>query len=65
MAILLEKYFDFYFRFGLVPEEFAMDNVKCKGDEESITACEHLKNDNCDGTEGAGVACNGKWKKQF
>jgi len=43
--------------FGLVPEVFAYDNVKCNGSEASLDACNHLNFDDCGPNEGAGVVC--------
>ena len=44
-------------RFGTVPDTFAMDDVKCTGNETSILDCSHLTEDNCEVTEGAGAIC--------
>ena len=43
--------------FGSVPADFAMDNVKCTGNETSIFDCAHDTVDDCDSNEGAGVIC--------
>ena len=44
--------------FGQVTDDFAMDNVECNGNEESIQDCTYLPEDNCGPGEGAGVVCN-------
>ena len=36
---------------------FALDNVKCVGNESSLNDCPHLDDDDCDFGEGAGVVC--------
>ena len=39
-------------------DEFAFDNVKCKGYEIALEDCLHTDDDdNCGGTDGAGVVC--------
>ena len=43
--------------FGRVGSNFAMDNVKCIGNERNIQDCPHITNDNCRATDGAGVKC--------
>merc|ERR1719244_882861 len=43
--------------FGQVDDDFAMDDVKCGGDETNIFACIHASQHNCGGHEGAGVRC--------
>ena len=45
-------------RFGTVPNVFAMDDVKCTGSEERLRDCPHITNENCSGSEGAGVICS-------
>ena len=45
--------------FGTVNSTFAMDDVRCRGDEATIFACPHSTQDNCDGTDAAGVICEG------
>ena len=46
--------------FGRVNNTFAMDNVYCVGNEDTILACPHIKvQENCVGSEGAGVICEG------
>jgi hypothetical protein len=35
-----------------------MDNVKCRGDEQSIVDCPHDDDDDCNELEGAGVVCD-------
>jgi len=45
-------------RFGRVSESFAMDDVRCSGDEESLQDCQFNPSDNCGGEEGAGVICS-------
>jgi len=44
-------------KFGSVPATFAMDDVKCLGNEASILDCPHLTQDDCGVGEGAGVIC--------
>ena len=44
--------------FGSVSSTFAMDNVRCTGNEASILDCPHLLHDDCDSSEGAGVICS-------
>ena len=44
--------------FGSVPADFAMDNVKCVGNETSIFNCAHDTVDNCGSSKGAGVICS-------
>ena len=47
--------------FGFIwPYQYYLDNVKCLGDEPSIAACQHQgwRNENCFGTEHAGVMCS-------
>ena len=44
--------------FGSVLGPFSYNNVKCHGNEESISDCPHLGTSNCDVNEGAGVVCN-------
>ena len=46
--------------FGRVNDTFAMDNVQCSGNENTILACPHTAKDNCDGGDGAGVICKGE-----
>ena len=46
-------------RFGLVPSTFILDDVMCEGHEESLFDCGHRRQDNCGGSEGAGVRCRG------
>ena len=52
------------FRFGDVPDDFRMDDVKCIGSENRIEDCSYESTDNCGKTEGAGVECQGKYKAQ-
>ena len=49
----------FYSHFGVVSSTFAMDDVRCIGNETTIFACPHIEQDNCSGNEGAGVICEG------
>ena len=44
-------------QFGLVPDNFIMDDVQCTGAETDINDCDHLDEHNCGGHEGAGVIC--------
>ena len=45
-------------QFGSVSRTFAMDNVRCTGNEASLQECPHLTEDNCGSHEGAGVICS-------
>ena len=51
-----------YIRFGPVPANFAMDNVRCQGNERHIIECPHVEKDDCGSSEGAGVQCTGKYR---
>jgi len=45
--------------FGRVEDDFALDDVRCLGDETDIANCPHSgRKDNCRGHEGAGVVCD-------
>ena len=44
--------------FGTVSSQFAMDNVRCQGNETSLDQCRHKSGDDCDGHEAAGVVCS-------
>ena len=44
-------------RFGDVPSDFEMDDVKCVSTEENIDDCPHSSSENCSPKEGAGVIC--------
>ena len=44
--------------FGLVPVDFAYDNVVCTGNEIYLDLCPHLNVDDCGANEGAGVICD-------
>ena len=43
--------------YGTVPEDFAMDEVYCYGDEDTLFDCNFEDTDNCGSDEGAGVIC--------
>ena len=45
-------------KFGRVPDVFRMDDVHCTGEENYLLKCPHTRNDNCGGSEGAGVICS-------
>ena len=45
-------------KFGRVPDVFKMDDVHCTGEENYLLKCPHTRNDNCGGSEGAGVICS-------
>ena len=47
-------------RFGNVEDKFIMDNVACKGTEDSLEDCRYRGIDDCKGIEAAGVICHGK-----
>ena len=44
--------------FGTVNSTFAMDDVRCLGNETTILACPHTTQENCGVGEGAGVICH-------
>ena len=44
--------------FGLVPNRFAMDDINCAGDEDTIQQCSYEIFDDCSYAEGAGVECS-------
>ena len=44
-------------KFGRVPDNFIMDDVKCSGREVRLEDCNHNTRDNCGTSEGAGVVC--------
>jgi len=44
--------------FGSVPSKFAMDNVDCQGEEDTIQQCSYLLTDDCSSAEGAGAICS-------
>jgi len=44
-------------RFGTIPDDFKMDDVKCTGEETNLLDCDYNPNDNCSGREAAGVIC--------
>ena len=44
--------------FGRVPSDFAMDDVLCTGEEDTIQECDYTCNDDCSAGEGAGVECS-------
>ena len=46
-------------QFGTVNSTFAMDDVKCLGNETTILACPHTTREDCSASEGAGVICAG------
>ena len=43
--------------FGTVPEDFAMDEVRCSGSEYHLQDCTYTLSHDCNENEGAGVAC--------
>ena len=43
--------------FGKVSDDFMMDEVQCKGNEEKLLDCPHKTEDDCGGKEGLGVIC--------
>ena len=45
--------------FGSVPSDFAMDNVDCSSNDNSIQDCSYKDNtnENCEASDGAGVNC--------
>ena len=49
--------------FGHVSDDFAMDDVKCKGTEEKLLDCSYKSKDDCGKEEGLGVICTPKIKK--
>ena len=42
---------------GDVPWEYAMDDVRCNGNEMYLQECSYSTSDDCNGHEGAGVHC--------
>ena len=44
--------------FGQVSSTYAMDDVRCFGNETSILACPHSDVDDCGSSEAAGVICD-------
>jgi hypothetical protein len=54
-------------KFGAVPSDFGMDDVSCSGSERHIKDCDYNPEDNCSGSEGAGVICTngGCFKRLF
>ena len=51
-SLLLGSYF------GLVPNNYTIDNVYCSGSEDALLDCRHKTYHNCRGNEAAGVFCN-------
>ena len=47
-------------RYGNTEDNFIMDDVVCKGTEDSLEECSFQTKDDCNGKEGAGVMCPGK-----
>ena len=45
-------------KYGPVPRDFLMTDVRCKSDEESILDCQSTGQNNCGMEEGAGVVCS-------
>jgi len=43
--------------YGLVPSNFAMDDILCTGEEATIQECAYISHDDCNSNEGAGVVC--------
>ena len=43
--------------FGKVSDDFMMDEVQCKGNEEKLLDCPHETEDNCGAKEGLGAIC--------
>lgn len=43
----------------MVQPDFALDDVTCNGDEESLYDCHHREHHNCGKSEAAGVICQG------
>ena len=46
--------------FGIVSQDFIFDGVRCNGTEQSLLECPGYCDHDCDGTEGAGVICQGR-----
>ena len=46
-------------RFGKVSANFTVDEIKCKGTEETLDDCPYRTIEDCDENEGAGVICHG------
>ena len=45
-------------RYGRVSNDFGADNVACNGNENHLAECSYSAQDDCSGTEGAGVVCD-------
>ena len=48
--------------YGIVSNDFILDDVQCRGDEVHIMQCVHAKRENCGSSEGAGVICESTGK---
>ncbi|XP_071265026.1 uncharacterized protein [Salvelinus alpinus] len=46
-------------RFGQGTEQIWMDNIKCSGNENTLTQCSHTTTHDCKHSEDAGVVCSG------
>ena len=44
---------------------FAMDEVRCTGNETTIQECDYRDHDDCSGGEGAGVICQSEYKQNL
>ena len=44
--------------YGGVSSDFGADNVACSGNENHLAECSYSAQDDCSGTEGAGVVCD-------
>ena len=61
MCVCLSMFntYEQFHRFGKVPQDFRMDDLKCTGKEKNVRECPHKRCDNCGSMEGAGVICKG------
>jgi hypothetical protein len=44
---------------------FALDEVRCRGQESNLLDCEHSSTENCNSDEGAGVVCDARSKQDI
>ena len=44
--------------YGRVSDYFGADNVHCNGTENHLAECSYYSEDDCKGSEGAGVVCD-------
>ena len=51
--------------YGTVSSNFAADNVGCVGSEEHLANCSYSSQDDCGGSEGAGVVCDTRTSQEI